>query len=249
MVCSNDRGSTYLIWNYLLWTPRSFILILGHKSTPKLSLALERFSFLHVFRLRSSVRSCGRAWVVSSYPVYRCSPLPKPSSQGQGWDGCWVLRLGATTEQMLQSALCASQMLHCASQMADPHCCTEHLATQYPEQSHKKQPLLQRSFSLSRMYSTHIWCAVKKNCCWQQLVKNVHTSLLSVRCCVTQDLEGYSADLPQTVKVSSNVHFGLNFEFWISYFQPGLSLDSWKVGYFIIIAMIRIAIRVDQSIT
>ena len=123
------------------------------------------------------------------------------------------------------------------------------VATQYPEQSHKKQPLVQRSFSLSRMYSTHIWCAVKKNCYWQQLVKNVHTSLLSVRCCVTQDLEGYSADLPQTVKVSSNVHFGLNFEFWIPCFQAGLSLDSWEVGQFIITAKIRIAIRVDQSIT
>ena len=104
-------------------------------------------------------------------------------------------------------------------------------------------------FSLSRMYSTHIWCAVKKNCCWQQLVKSVHTSLLSVRGRVTQDLEGYSADLPQTVKVSSNVHFGLNFEFWIPCFQAGLSLDSWEVGQFIITAKIRIAIRVDQSIT
>ena len=129
------------------------------------------------------------------------------------------------------------------------------VATQYPEQSHKKQPLLgtkiffYNHFSLSRMYSTHIWCAVKKNCCWQQLVKNVHTSLLSVRGRVTQDLEGYSADLPQTVKVSSNVHFGLNFEFWIPCFHPGLSLDSWEVGHFIITAKIQVAIRVDQSIT
>ena len=92
----------------------------------------------------------------------------------------------------------------------------------------QKTTIGSKIFFLSRMYSSHIWCAVKKNCCWQQLVKNVHTSLLSVRCRVTQDLEGYSADLPQTVKVSSNVHFGLNFEFWIPCFQPGLSLDSWK---------------------
>ena len=81
------------------------------------------------------------------------------------------------------------------------------------------------------MYSTHIWCAVKKNCCWQQLVKNVHTSLLSVRCCVTQDLEGYSADLPQTVKVSSNVHLGLswtlNSEFLTSSQDCLLILGRW----------------------
>ena len=142
-ICHHILNISPLLWFVppiealdIFWTLQDFDMppaIAVDKSTPD----LHHLVFCMPFAW-GAVEERRGPWVVSSYPVYRCSPLPNPSSQGQGWDGCWVL-LTATQLMVLRKCYIS------ATQVEDPHSSVvprtpQHpltATTQYPERCWK----------------------------------------------------------------------------------------------------------------
>ena len=142
VVCSSNRSSRYCLDftknKTLHITYRQALYPSGvcPQTLPLINLRLICAIWFFAWLLPEEV--WGAPWVVSSYPVYRCSPLPNPSSQGQGWDGCWVL-LTATKLMVLHKCYISATLVE------DPHSSVlprtpQHpltATTQYPERCWK----------------------------------------------------------------------------------------------------------------